>query len=366
MNKVKLNDNFFSVTILIVSFQYLIFILPLNFITSSIGVILGVYLLKLGKIKEIYTKIIGQVFLYSIISYLIGLLFLYLIQYIYPFEIVSEVNGMGVVRNFIGFLASLIVGIFIFLFNRYITFKKINIESKTFLAFFIAIVSSPFLFLFPTNLVVKETSEYDYLIKYDGVFAGDASKVVSLIDVLDSGKYRETILLETKKDPIELVITYKDEIIFNEYKIMEKDSALLLRLISNLGIVTFNYGDKTYSFSTDYLNKIYNENIKEISIDNILQRYEKEYLNSEDYIYLGNVDGKYEIFDESFYCSDELEIIHEDDENNYLISCSQVDSIFVIDTESNKYTIKEILNNGIILPKDILKTNLKLHVEKKV
>lgn len=365
MKKIKLHDNLFSVSIVIVSLPALIFILPINFITSSIGILLGVYLMKLGDIKDIYRKTISKVLIFSVISYFIGLLFITLIQYIYPLELLDTVSEVVIVRSWIGLVASIIVGISIYFFNRFITFQKIEMKSKNFLAFFLAIVSSPFIFLVPSGLINDVVSEYEDLLKYENTLIGDASGVVNLIDNLDSGNYRETVSLKTTEKPYELIIEYTDETIFNDYKIMEKDSAILLRLITNLDIITFNQNDKTHSFTIDYFNEIYNSDIKEMPFEKIMERYNGEYLSSDDYVYLGNVYGTYDIMDESDWCSDELEVIHEDDDNYYLISCSQVDYIFAVDRDNNKYTIKEVLNDGLILPKDILKTNIKLHVEEK-
>lgn len=362
MKTVKLNDNFLAAAIIIVSFPYLIFILPINFILSSIGIILGVLLLKLGNVKEIYYKTIGYVFLFSLISYLIGLGFIYLMQFFYPFDISNEMGDIFIIRNSLGFSASILVGILIFVFNRFITFKKIEIDAKNYFAIFLAIVSAPFFFLFPSNLIYEKQDEYSYLKNFDGVLVSDAYKIVSIIDQLDSGKYRDKAYLETNEVPFELVIDYKDEEIFNEYKIMEKDSAVLLRLITSLDIVTFNYKNKTYKFDKVYFEKIYEKSIKDISIEKIMERYKNNYFLNDSYIYLGNIYGSYDVFNIDNSCTEKIEVIYEDDKNRYALNCSEE---FLVVNQNKQYAIKELLDKDLIKIEDIINLGVNINVEEK-
>ena len=58
-------------------------------------------------------------------------------------------------------IALLISGIFIYLLNKKITFKNLNINSKikTKIALCLAIVTAPYLFLLPSSIIYKDYTE---------------------------------------------------------------------------------------------------------------------------------------------------------------------------------------------------------------
>lgn len=159
--KIKLYNLIFPV--------YMLWLMPpvffiaaiLNFIIDSIVVLVTEKFLKLHKIFSKYKKVILKVWLFGFIADFIGALFLFLMSFLFenlniPIKYNIDYNPFGnIYALIITILGILIAGILIFIFNRKICFKNIDIteKQKFILSLVIAIVTTPYLFLLPMEII---------------------------------------------------------------------------------------------------------------------------------------------------------------------------------------------------------------------
>ena len=142
--------------------------LPANFIVDTIVLLISLKILKVKNIKKIYIKTIFKVWIFGFLADVIGALFLLISQFIpgdFWYEnILSNLvwNPFDNILSFIYCLIALLIsGIFIYLLNKKITFKNLNISSKikNKIALCLAIVTAPYLFLLPSSIIYKDYTE---------------------------------------------------------------------------------------------------------------------------------------------------------------------------------------------------------------
>ena len=119
-----------------------IVIVPANFIIDSIVLFISMSLLKLSNKKELYIKHIFKIFLFGMISDIIGSLLILLLFYI--FENVAV--GDELYLTCPGILLSMLM---IFIFNYFITFKNMNKKLRLQLSIIYSLVTAPYTFLIP-------------------------------------------------------------------------------------------------------------------------------------------------------------------------------------------------------------------------
>lgn len=161
-NTVKFYNVLFPVWLLFLLPITWLWIIPGNFIIDSAVLLAGLWLFKVKEIKVFYKKTILWVFLFGFLSDLIGCLLLLLTQFmgsegwIYEFIVKPvTVNPFDNIYSFLyTFLAVVIAGVMIYIFNRFVSFRKCrdkNLNRK--LALVLAIVTAPYLFLLPTSSI---------------------------------------------------------------------------------------------------------------------------------------------------------------------------------------------------------------------
>lgn len=148
-----------------------IVILPVNFIIDSLVVLISLRILKVCDIKKIYIKTIIRVWLLGFASDIIGALLLLISQadlgrwwqeYIVipvaynPFD---NVYALGYVS-----IAVVVAGVCIYLFNRYIAFKDIDLldKYKKKIALALAIFTAPYVLLIPSALMYAKGEQVGY------------------------------------------------------------------------------------------------------------------------------------------------------------------------------------------------------------
>lgn len=173
--KKKLYNIIFPIWILFIVPPVILIILPSNFIIDSLVLILTLKILKIDNVKKIYKKTIFKIWIFGFLSDIIGAIFLLISQFIpgefwhnnilaplmwNPFE-----NIYSFIYCTIGILIS---GILIYLFNKKITLKNINISNKfkKKIAFSLALITAPYLFYLPTKVVYNDYFENIGLIEY--------------------------------------------------------------------------------------------------------------------------------------------------------------------------------------------------------
>lgn len=129
------------------------------------------------------------------------------------------------------------------------------------------------------------------LLNYKGSYVGDNSAVGHIIERLPAHEYLDGFELQTSQEPYEVTINYKpfdeatveledgstSKVGLNE--ILEGNSMLILSLVTNAEIVTFNIGDQeTITFDRTTLSDNYGNDLESISEDvSSLQNFIKTY-----------------------------------------------------------------------------------------
>jgi len=131
----------------------------LNFIIDSVVVLITEKILKLEDMFSKYKKVIFKVWIFGFLADFIGALFLFITSALFddlniPIKYNIDYNPFGnIYALIITVIGILIAGILIFIFNKKICFKKIDITEKQrfILSLVMAIVTTPYLFLLPMN-----------------------------------------------------------------------------------------------------------------------------------------------------------------------------------------------------------------------
>lgn len=147
--------------------MYMLWVMPpvifisaiLNFIIDSIVVVITKRFLKIENVFSKYKKIILKVWFFGFLSDFIGALFLFGVSGLFenlniPIKYNIDYNPFGnIYALIITFLGILVSGILIFIFNKKISFKNIDIteRQKFVLSLVLSIVTSPYLFLLPVT-----------------------------------------------------------------------------------------------------------------------------------------------------------------------------------------------------------------------
>ncbi|MBR5314649.1 MAG: hypothetical protein IKU45_04480, partial [Clostridia bacterium] len=156
---VKLYNVLFPVWILFLIPVTWLLIIPGNFLIDSGVLFAGLWIFKVNQKKEFYKRTILWVFLFGFLSDLIGCLFLLITQFMgdegWIYEFIVKPVAMNPFDNIYSFLytfiAVIIAGVMIYVFNRFVSFRKCRDKVlNRRLALVLAIVTAPYLFLFPT------------------------------------------------------------------------------------------------------------------------------------------------------------------------------------------------------------------------
>lgn len=129
----------------------------LNFIIDSIVVLVTEKFLKLENIFLKYKKVILKVWIFGFLADFIGASFLFGMSSLFdfldiPIKYSIDYNPFGNIYAFlITLIGILIAGVLIFIFNKKISFKKLDIteRQKFILSLVMSIITSPYLFLLP-------------------------------------------------------------------------------------------------------------------------------------------------------------------------------------------------------------------------
>lgn len=130
-----------------------------NFIIDSIVILVTKKILKIENIYSKYKKVILKVWGFGFLADFIGALFLFVMSGLFenldiPIKYNIDYNPLGnIYALIITILGILIAGILIFIFNKKISFKKIDIteKQKFILSLVMSITTAPYLFLLPTS-----------------------------------------------------------------------------------------------------------------------------------------------------------------------------------------------------------------------
>ena len=119
-------------------------VLPGNFIIDSLVLLAGMALLKIADRKQFYKKHIFKIFAFGMLSDLIGAAYMLVLM------VGFQVGNMGD-EPYLTVPALIISAIMIFVFNYFVTFRKIEKPLRIKLSLMFAIVTAPYTFLVPSS-----------------------------------------------------------------------------------------------------------------------------------------------------------------------------------------------------------------------
>lgn len=375
MRNVKLYNIFFPVCLINIFPIIILILLPINFLLNTIILLVGLKILKVTNIKSIYEKVIFKIWVIDLIINFIGILIMSLTQYFGNIPFVYDNFTLPIAINpfsniyaimycaFVIILCSLLI----YFLNKKISFinSGINEKSKRILSFLLALLTTPYFFCVPSNIFTKDDyqSKLNKLEQYRDSYSYNEKAISNIINNLDSKDYIIKFNVENTNNLPIIVMDYKENVLLIDvYKVMEEDASIIFNLVKDIKTITYRFNNESYSFYYDEINKIFDNKIKDYHLEAIKERYKDEKFNN---AYLGNINGLYDLFDESTICSKELDSIYEDNNYKYLVSCSQIDYLYLIDNEDNRILLKDAINNNIITINDLSKTILAIHKEKK-
>jgi hypothetical protein len=142
---VKLYNVLFPFWMLLLFPQVWLIVLPGNFIIDSIVLIIGMAALKIADKKQFYKKYILKIFAFGMLSDIIGAVYMLIMT-------ILEVGVMGD-ELYLTLPALVISAAFIFVFNYFVTFKKIDRSLRLKLSIVFAVATAPYTFLVPSSWI---------------------------------------------------------------------------------------------------------------------------------------------------------------------------------------------------------------------
>ena len=142
--EVKLYNLIFPVWLLFIFPIAWLVIVPANFIVDSLVLLLGMKKINIIDKKGFYKKHIFKVFIFGILADIIGALYMFIMMFVFE----TAQRGDELSLTIPGVLISFIM---IFVFNYFITFKKLERKERFKLALIIAIITAPYTFLTPID-----------------------------------------------------------------------------------------------------------------------------------------------------------------------------------------------------------------------
>ena len=144
IKKLKLNNIIFPVWLLWLFPIVWLIVIPANFIIDSLVLLACLYILKLSDKLIFYKKHILKIYLFGMLSDIIGSIYMFLMMFIFK----TATTGFELYLTIPGVVFS---GVLIFIFNYFITFKNIDKKDRLRLSIIFAVVTAPYTFLIPFN-----------------------------------------------------------------------------------------------------------------------------------------------------------------------------------------------------------------------
>ena len=141
-NEFRLYNALFPIWLLLFMPPLWLIVIPCNFIIDSIVLVIGMYVCKIANKRWHYLHYIFKIFLFGIISDLVGSAYLLLM----PLFIISGCRGDEL---YLTMPALLISAVCIFCANYYETFKKLEKPERKKISLIFAITTAPYTFLIP-------------------------------------------------------------------------------------------------------------------------------------------------------------------------------------------------------------------------
>lgn len=140
----KLYNVLFPVWMLLFFPQMWLFVLPGNLLIDSLVLFILLLIFKLDNKKQIYKDYIFKVFLFGLLSDVLGSIYMLVLM------IGLDIGNMGD-EIYLTLPALIISSIFIFVLNYFFTFKHLQKRTKLIFSLIFATFTAPYTFLFPSS-----------------------------------------------------------------------------------------------------------------------------------------------------------------------------------------------------------------------
>ena len=141
---IKLYNVLFPFWMLLLFPQLWLIVLPGNFIIDSLVFLISMWILKIGDKKQWYKQYIFKIFVFGMISDIIGSVYMLLMM------IVFHIGRLGD-ELYLTVPGLIISAVLIFVFNYFKTFRAIDKRLRFKLSLVFAIVTAPYTFLVPSR-----------------------------------------------------------------------------------------------------------------------------------------------------------------------------------------------------------------------
>ncbi|MDD2376953.1 MAG: hypothetical protein PHD15_06045 [Clostridia bacterium] len=270
----KLYNIMFPIWFLLVFPITWLVVIPVNFIIDTIVVLAGLKYFKANNTYETYKKIILKIWFFGFIANLIGSAVLFLTQFLpngnqnslYN-SITSQVawNPFNSIESSIIVLFAIFVSmILIYIFNYKISFKKVGLERKTAkkLAALLAIVTAPWVLLFPSQLLYDGIKSIDISLNEEMIKEIKSIEIKDALNGLEGSMYIEDGVFDSNdfKVSVNCNVSTNDNNLLKEYKslfesestnkLLNENATKIFSEISYVNDVIFKVSeDKIYTFN---------------------------------------------------------------------------------------------------------------------
>lgn len=142
--KIKLYNVLFPFWMLMLFPQIWLIVLPGNFIIDSLVFYVSMLILKIGDKKQWYKKYILKIHVFGMLSDMVGSVYLMLTMLVFQIGIRGD-------ELYITMPALFISAVLIFVFNYFVTFRKIDKQVRFKLSLIFAVITAPYTFLVPSS-----------------------------------------------------------------------------------------------------------------------------------------------------------------------------------------------------------------------
>lgn len=352
--------NYFPLWMTLIFPPLVFLVLAINLMLSFTGSFVINCIIEKNKpnmvLKKVSITTLKLLFLSIIVDFITTILYL-IPEFFYTNTFLKENLIINLETNPYNNIISLIYIIFIGLINllviygytKKIVLKDIKFKNKL-LIIPIIILMFPYIYFVPSNKVIK--TDFNSLSDYKGTNIANKSKIKTILKYLETTDYINSYIIDTSREPYTLKI-YIQNLDFDYQILFEKDASVIFNLVDEVNEIIFYKDGKNYRYTINYINSIFND-VKKLSLDKIYERYSDS--KFDDYTYLGRV-GSYDLFDISEYCELESQLIFENDNYEYYLSCTKIEQVVLYDKKTS-INIKDAILNNIISYDDLLNSNI--------
>lgn len=189
-------------------------------------------------------------------------------------------------------------------------------------------------------------------------YQGKVPTESGLKNVLSHGlikDYFKEVTVEKTDTTYQISVTLKSNTDSKIYENLEHQVAIITKVFKGVDLVTYTLAKRVYPFSKTWLN-----NAMIVDVTNMtLEQIETHYKNlPKTKLYLGNINGLYNIYDTNVVCDETYVKFYEDTFSTYSINCADVNNIELVNTTNISYKLLTAIERKLIMPDSLLDKGL--------